>query len=297
VRGRPVGEHRADTADVGQRPTALWQADPVVAGSPQVVAHRGASESEPEHTFAAYVEAIKVGSDALECDVRLTADGHLVCVHDRNVRRTSNGRGLVSTLELTELQGLDWGSWKALEAGRAGDAGSEEPDVVSRDDRAHLLTLKTLLALVADTDRPLQLAVETKHPTRYGGQVERALVDLLAHFGWAGDAGGPVRVMSFSLLAMRRMRQLAPAVPRVFLMDRVPLAFRDGSLPPGVGVAGISVDILTRYPSYAQRLHERGHELHVWVVDRMDEVDLCVEAGASAIITNRPADVLTHLGR
>src|SRR3954470_888425 len=98
----------AKTADVGERPTALWQADRVTAGSPQVVAHRGASDTEPEHTLAAYVEAIKVGSDALECDVRLTADGHLVCVHDRNVRRTSNGRGLVSTLELTDLQGLDW---------------------------------------------------------------------------------------------------------------------------------------------------------------------------------------------
>jgi glycerophosphoryl diester phosphodiesterase len=262
-----------------------------------VVAHRGASDTEPEHTLAAYVEAIKVGSDALECDVRLTADGHLVCVHDRDVRRTSNGRGLVSTLELTDLQGLDWGSWKALEAGHPDDWGWEEPDVVSQDERAHLLTLKKLLTLVADTDRRLELAVETKHPTRYGGQVERALADLLGHFGWADDPGGPVRVMSFSLLAVRRMRQLAPAVPRVFLMERVPLAFRDGSLPPGVEVAGVSIDILKRHPAYPQRLRERGHELHVWTVDQMDEVDLCVDAGASAIITNRPADVLTHLGR
>lgn len=281
---------------MGRPSGGLWQAEPVTAGRPQVVAHRGASESEPEHTLAAYVEAIKVGSDALECDVRLTADGHLVCVHDRDVRRTSNGRGLVSTLELTDLQGLDWGSWKALEAGRPGDAGSEEPDVVSDDDRAHLLTLRKLLSLVADSDRRVELAVETKHPTRYGGQVERALADLLGHFGWAAP-GSPVRVMSFSLLAMRRMRQLAPAVPRVFLMERVPLAFRDGSLPPGVEVAGVAVDVLKRHPAYAQRLRERGHELHVWTVDRMDEVDLCLEAGAAAIITNRPADVLAHLGR
>ena len=86
---------------------------------PQVIAHRGASADEPEHTLAAYMEAIKVGADGLECDVRLTADGHLVCVHDRTVQRTSNGRGLVSTLELTELQGLDWGSWKAMDRSSA----------------------------------------------------------------------------------------------------------------------------------------------------------------------------------
>ena len=79
---------------------------------PQVVAHRGSSSEKPEHTLSAYLRAIEQGADALECDVRLTADGHLVCVHDRTVNRTSNGRGVVSTLELAHLEGLDWGSWK-----------------------------------------------------------------------------------------------------------------------------------------------------------------------------------------
>ncbi len=78
----------------------------------QVIAHRGASEDAPEHTLAAYRKAIEDGADALECDVRLTADGHLVCVHDRRVNRTSNGRGAVSALELAELAALDFGSWK-----------------------------------------------------------------------------------------------------------------------------------------------------------------------------------------
>jgi glycerophosphoryl diester phosphodiesterase len=60
-----------------------------------VVAHRGSSAEEPEHTLSAYQRAIEVGADALECDVRLTADGHLVCVHDRRVNRTSNGQGRI----------------------------------------------------------------------------------------------------------------------------------------------------------------------------------------------------------
>jgi glycerophosphoryl diester phosphodiesterase len=82
-----------------------------VNAGPEVVAHRGSSAEKPEHTLAAYLRAIEQGADALECDVRLTADGHLVCVHDRKVDRTSNGRGVVSTLELTHLERLDWGSW------------------------------------------------------------------------------------------------------------------------------------------------------------------------------------------
>jgi glycerophosphoryl diester phosphodiesterase len=50
-----------------------------------VVAHRGSSGLHAEHTLIAYETAIEEGADALECDVRLTRDGVLVCVHDRRV--------------------------------------------------------------------------------------------------------------------------------------------------------------------------------------------------------------------
>jgi glycerophosphoryl diester phosphodiesterase len=262
-----------------------------------VIAHRGASGEEPEHTLAAYRRAIELGADAVECDVRLTADGHLVCVHDRRVDRTSSGHGLVSTLELTQLEGLDWGSWKRL--ARSDDA--EEPFVVeSDDDRSHLLTLRTLLELVRGCGRDVRLAVETKHPTRYGVQVERALSQLLAEFGLdrpARPADSRVRMMSFSMLAVRRMRQLAPAVQLVLLIERVPLALRDGRLPRGVGTAGIGVEILRHQPDYVDRVHRAGGQVHVWVVDEPDDVERCRAAGVEGIITNRPDVVLGCLGR
>ena len=140
------------------------------AADAPVIAHRGSSSAEPEHTLKAYLRAIDEGADGLECDVRLTADSHLVCVHDRRVNRTSNGRGIVSTLELAELEGLDWGSWKAKHRGDA-----EMPD----HDRNRLLTLRRLLTAVTDSDRPVGLAIETKHPTRYAGLVERQLARIL----------------------------------------------------------------------------------------------------------------------
>ena len=89
---------------------------PNLERTPLIIAHRGSSEHLPEQTLKAYVRAIAEGADVLECDVRLTADSHLVCVHDRRVDRTSNGRGPVSTLELATLQGLDFGSWKQAHA-------------------------------------------------------------------------------------------------------------------------------------------------------------------------------------
>src|SRR6266511_4931416 len=78
---------------------------------PLVFAHRGSSAVQPEHTLGAYLQAIAEGADGLECDVRLTRDGHLVCLHDRRLERTSNGRGRVSTHTLAQLDELDFGSW------------------------------------------------------------------------------------------------------------------------------------------------------------------------------------------
>ncbi len=70
----------------------MTSADGGHGGHPFVVAHRGASADRPEHTLAAYELALQEGADGVECDVRLTRDGHLVCVHDRRVDRTSTGR-------------------------------------------------------------------------------------------------------------------------------------------------------------------------------------------------------------
>src|SRR5919202_512348 len=84
---------------------------------PLVVAHRGDSAAVAEHALAAYEAAIATGADGLECDVRLTRDGHLVCVHDRRVDRTSNGRGRVSRYTLAELNELDFGSWHPAATG------------------------------------------------------------------------------------------------------------------------------------------------------------------------------------
>jgi glycerophosphoryl diester phosphodiesterase len=269
----------------------------VNAPRPQVVAHRGASAAEPEHTLAAYLQAIDAGADALECDVRVTADGHLVCVHDRRVNRTSDGTGLVSTLELAQLEGLDWGSWKRMAAAN-GSRESEIPEVVERSDRSHLLTLRRLFGVVRDCGRPVQIAVETKHPTRYGGLVERKLVELIHEFGWAEptpDNPSPVRMMSFSQLAVRRMYQLAPRIPLVQLTEhRIPIPVIDGSVPPGAAI-GPRVGLLPEYPRYFERLRARGRELHVWTADTPEQVTDCLTADASVIITNEPADVLRQL--
>ncbi len=176
------------------------------AERPLVVAHRGSSKVHPEHTFAGYEQAIAEGADLLECDVRLTADGYLVCVHDRRIDRTSDGRGVVSAKTLDQLRRWDFG------------AGS-------------VLRLEDLMELALGADRPVGLAIETKHPNRYAGLVEQRVVEAVRAFGMMPsrfEADSRVYFMSFAELALRRWREMAPGAPTVFLMERVPLRCRRG---------------------------------------------------------------------
>ncbi|MFE2086479.1 glycerophosphodiester phosphodiesterase [Streptomyces sp. NPDC002596] len=260
----------------------------------QVIAHRGASDDAPEHTLAAYRKAIEDGADALECDVRLTADGHLVCVHDRRVNRTSNGRGAVSALELSALAALDFGSWKDREE-------SPDWDPVPGE-LTSVLTLERLLELVVETraaGRPLQLAIETKHPTRWAGQVEERLLHLLKRYELdtpPADGPSPVRIMSFSARSLHRIQAASPALPTVYLMQFVSPRLRDGRLPAGARIAGPGLRIVRSNPGYIERLHRAGHRVHVWTVNEPEDVELCARLGVEAIITNRPKQVLSQLG-
>ncbi|GAA4657499.1 glycerophosphodiester phosphodiesterase [Streptomyces chumphonensis] len=249
-----------------------------------VIAHRGASEDAPEHTLAAYRMAIEHGADGLECDVRLTADGHLVCVHDRRVDRVSNGRGAVSTLELADLAALDFGSWKDP---------YEKPESMDRHGRS-VLTLDRLLRLVKESEqagRRVELAIETKHPTRWAGQVEERLVALVREYGLTDS----VRVMSFSARSLHRVRRALPQVPTVFLMQFLLPRHREGRLPPGVGITGPSMRIIRNHPDYVIRAQRAGHRVHVWTVDDPLDVELCARLDVDGIITNRPRQVIDQL--
>ncbi|WP_030159585.1 glycerophosphodiester phosphodiesterase [Streptomyces sp. NRRL S-244] len=242
----------------------------------RVIAHRGASHEHPEHTLAAYRQAIDDGADALECDVRLSADGRLVCVHDRRVERTSDGRGVVSAMTYEELAGLDFGGWKG-EAHRG----------------AQVLLFEDLLKEVLTADRPVGLAVETKHPTRAGGRLEAELVRVLREHGLADGSDGRVEVMSFSRNALIRLNRLAPGLPAVYLIERRLRPAR----PPFAGHAGPGIDLLRKDPGLVARLKARGLRVRVWTVDEPEDVELCVRLGVDTLITNRPREVREYLRR
>src|SRR5690606_15241542 len=138
---------------------------------------------------------------ALECDIRVSRDGHLVCVHDRRIDRTSSGSGVVGSLTVDAMSGLDFSGWHPA-SGNEAERG--------------VLTLEKLLGLVKDHSRPVRWVVESTHPVRYGGLVGQKWSAMRARYGWSSPEEKetpPVVTMSFSGGALRRVRRAAPKRP------------------------------------------------------------------------------------
>jgi len=266
---------------------------------PLVFAHRGGADALPEHTLAAYLRALDEGADGVECDVRLTRDGHLVCVHDRRLDRTSNGTGLVSAKTLAELDALDFGSWHPAAAigSLAEGSQTDEPPI---PELTKLLTLDRLLTALRDHGRPVRLLIETKHPTRYGADVERRLIEMLRKHDLAEPRpDDPVRVtvMSFAAIALRRIRALAPGIPTVYLLEILPPGVGGGRLPFGARIAGPGVSLIRARPSLVPNLRAAGRQTFVWTVNDEPDLDLVLAQGVNGIITDRPGFVIDRLAK
>ncbi len=249
---------------------------------PLVFAHRGSSVKHAEHTLEAYLDAIEEGADGLECDVRLTRDRQLVCVHDSKVDRTSDGKGRVSLHTLEELNRLNFSARHLDSAG------------------GRVLTLEHLLSVAVDAGRPIELLIETKHPSRYGAEVEDGVVAILRRFGLdrpKPDDALRATVMSFSPTAVRRIRQALPEVPTVMLIEIPALTGRTGWLPFGSTIGGPGIRVLRSFPDLANRIHRRGHKVFVWTVNTPEDLQLVLGLHVEGIITDRPGFVLDELRR
>jgi glycerophosphoryl diester phosphodiesterase len=200
-----------------------------------------------------------------------------VCVHDRTVDRTSDGRGRVSDLTLDQLSDLDWGSWHP--AVRTG--------VPAPDDAHRLLTLQGLVAALLAAPRPVGLFVETKHPVPRGSQVEAAVVECLRPaFGRLPIVAG----MSFWPPAVGRFAELAEAGGHELLRVRLRSARWHAPAGEPPDALGLDVALVRRRREAAAEALRRGRTVLVWTVDRADDVRLCAELGVDGIITNRPRE-------
>lgn len=242
-----------------------------------IYAHRGASAAYPEHTLPAYEEALRLGADGVECDIRLTADGVAVLWHDDTVDRCSNGRGRVSSMTLAQLRELDIYHWR-----------SDVPEV--DDMRTRIMTLEQLLELTTSHSSLVRLAIETKHPVKSGGAIERELARLLQRFGIAQDRER-VMTMSFSRMAVARAVSLLPQLEHVYLVERKNRFVNGATIPGGASIIGPDVQFVLDDLELVARHHANGHRVYVWTVDDPTIAAKCKAVGVDMIATNRPSEI------
>ncbi len=235
---------------------------------PLNIAHRGASYDAPENTLAAFDLALRLGADGVELDVRLSADGVPVVIHDATLDRTTDGRGPVSAWRWTELRGLDAGSWFDFQYARQ-----------------RIPSLEDVFAAFGER---LLYVIELKTNSLRDQGLEQAVIAIIQRHGLADQ----VILTSFNPFALRRARRLVPQIAVGLLISPdQPLYLRWTRL-------GTVMRYASRFPhhtfvdaNYMAWARRYGYRIHAWTVDEPDEMMRLAALGVDAILTNRP-DVL-----
>ncbi len=237
---------------------------------PLVIGHRGAPVDHPENTLESFEAAIRAGADMVELDVRLSADGVAVIMHDSDVSATTDGSGFVHELSLADMKRLD------ASGGRG--ARVEVPTFAE--------ALQTLAGRAG-------VDVEIKNmpgEPAFDSPRESIADAVLAELDRAGFAG-PVLVSSFNWLSIERIRSARPEVPTGFLTAAV--------IDPAAALvyarsAGHAY-VLPQYPALLQagegfvtKAHAGGVRVGTWTVDEPDDLRRLCALGVDAVATNRP---------
>ncbi len=241
---------------------------------PIIFAHRGASTHAPENTLASFRLALSQGADAVELDVRLSADGQVVVMHDPTVDRTTNGHGRVAQLTLTELRLLDAGSF------------------FSEKYRGEKIPL--LEEVFEAVGRKMFINVELKNSAATCDQLIEKVCALVKKQGLEKR----VILSSFLVSNLKKAKRLLPEVPRGLLVA-------GGWKGAWTRSFGFSFgDYAALHPYLADvtkqqivRIHRLRRRVHVWTVNKAEDIVRLTNWGVDGILTDDPQVALRALGR
>jgi glycerophosphoryl diester phosphodiesterase len=233
---------------------------------PLVVAHRGASATSPENTLEAFDAAVACGAPAVEFDVRLSADGVPVVVHDADLARVAGVSRLVHELTAAELRGLDV-------------------------DGGPIPTLREVLDLLSGR-AGVDIEIKNIPGEPAFDSPREAALEACLHELEASAFSGPVLVSSFNWLTIERCRRLAPELPTGFLtiaaMD--PLSALYHARDAGHRWVLPQVEALVQAgEGFVAEVHDAGLLVGTWVVDDEGLMGRLFAWGADAVATNDPA--------
>ncbi len=236
------------------------------------IAHRGGAALGPEETLPTMRASLEAGADVLELDVRATADGEIVCMHDETVDRTTDGEGAVSSMSLAALKALDAGYHFTPDGQRFPfrGAGVTAP------------TLREVLAAFPGQRFILELK-QTEPPI-----IAPVLALLREH-----DAVENTVIAAFSADVLREVREAEPSALTGFGMSEV-VSYRllgGPDAPPArylqVPPRVPGLEVVT--PALLERARSQGVAVQVWTINDPEEMRAMIALGVAGIMTDDPA--------
>jgi glycerophosphoryl diester phosphodiesterase len=230
-------------------------------GRLRIGGHRGAPDVAPENTAAGFEAAAKAGTEYIENDIRRTADGALVVMHDPTVNRTTDGRGSVSRLRLDELRALDAGV--RFDRRFAGE---------------RILTLEEFLAWI-EARPPFGAVIEAKSDG-VGADIARAIA--------ASPSKPYLSICSFKSGEIAAAKQAVPEVPAFLLFHKIPVEDPVGRLRR-CGADGGDVPWQWTSERIVGDMHEAGLAVGGGTANDRQAVERLVGVGADFVDSDRPA--------
>ncbi|OQY92704.1 MAG: hypothetical protein B6D39_04325 [Anaerolineae bacterium UTCFX2] len=232
---------------------------------PAIIAHRGASASAPENTLAAFKLALHQGADAIELDVKLSADKNVVVMHDSTVDRTTPMKGRVRDFSITDLRRMDAGSHFDI-------AFKGEP-VPTLEEVLKAVGLITVLNIEL-----------TNYATPFD-ELPARVAELVRQYKLTQR----VFFSSFNIVALRRIQQNLPEVPVGLLTPRGWKGALIQSLP------GFIIDYQSLHPELTdataeliQKAQKQSRKVFVYTVNREQDIERLFQSGVDGIFTDDP---------
>lgn len=242
--------------------------------TPILLAHRGDLANAPENTLPSFSQAIQKGADGVELDAKLTADGHVIVIHDATVERTTNGSGRVASFTLEAIRELDAGAWF---------------------DSQFIGTKVPLLEEVFETvgkDKLINIEL-TNYATPKDGLTQK-VCELIKRY----NNQKQIIFSSFFSSNLKIAAQMLPEIPRGLL-----------AMPGWLGLWARSFGFMfgeyqALHPHISNvsreqvaRAHRIKRRVHVWTANTPEEVSRLKDWGVDGIFTDDPAVAARALGR
>jgi glycerophosphoryl diester phosphodiesterase len=265
------------------------------------IAHQGGEDEAPSNTLYAYDRALRLGSDMLETDIHVSADGQLIVIHDGTVDRTTNGTGSVYDMTLDQLRALDAGYWTVPGKGtdhsdrpasdypfRGVATGDVKPPPGSKPSDFRITTLPQVMKKYPHV--PINIEIKGRSDADIASYNHNA--EVLADFlNELGRTRGIV-VASFKDEALAHFHELAPQIDTAPATGGV-AGYVLGNTPPPEGSKVFQVPmtfsgIPVVTPEFVDKAHGDGYAVHPWTIDDEPTMKYLFDLGVDGIMSAQP---------